>query len=49
MIKKIVSDLNSTAYKREAAETRIEQREGEREWISMRLEQTERDLGLDDR
>ena len=47
--KKIVGDLNSTAYEREAAETRIEQREGEREWISARLEQTERDLGLEDR
>ena len=29
--KKIVSDLNSTAYERDAAETRIAQREGERE------------------
>ena len=47
--KKIVGDLNSTAYEREAAETRIEQREGEREWISARLEQTERDLGLEDK
>ena len=32
--KKVVGDLNSTTYKREAAETRIEQREREREWIS---------------
>ena len=47
--KKIVGDLNSTAYEREAAETRIEQHEGEREWISARLEQIERDLGLEDR
>ena len=47
--KKIIDDLNSTAYEREAAETRIEQHEGEREWISARLEQTERDLGLEDR
>ena len=31
--KKIIEDLNSTAYEREATETRIEQREGEREWI----------------
>ena len=47
--KKIIADLNSTAYEREAAEARIEQREGEREWISARLEQPERDLGLEDR
>ena len=47
--KKILGDLNSTAYEREAAEERIEQREREREWISDRLEQTERDLGLEDR
>ena len=46
---KIVGDLNSTAFEREAAETRIEQREAEREWVSARLEQTERDLGLEDR
>ena len=49
MIKKIVGDLNSTAYERKAAEERITQREREREWISERLEQTERDLGLEDR
>ena len=36
--KKIVCDLNSTAYEREAAEERIEQREREREWISACLE-----------
>ena len=47
--RKIVADLNSTTYEREAAEERIEQREREREWISARLEQTERDLGLEDR
>ena len=47
--KKIVGDLNSAAYKIEAAETRIEQHEREREWISARLEQTERDIGLADR
>ena len=47
--KKIVGNLNSTAYERDAAETRIEQREAEREWVSARLEQTERDLGLEDR
>ena len=47
--KKIVGDLNSTAFEREAAEGRIEQRERERKWISERLEQTERDLGLEDR
>ena len=47
--KKIIGDLNSTAYEREAAEARIEQREAEREWVSARLEQTERDLGLEDR
>ena len=49
MIKKIIADLNSTAYEREAAKERIVQREKEREWISERLEQTERDLGLEDR
>ena len=47
--KKIIGDLNSTAYERETVEARIEQRELEREWISARLEQTERDLGLEDR
>ena len=47
--KKIIGDLNSTAYEREAAEARIEQREREREWVSARLEQTERNLGLEDR
>ena len=46
---KIVGDLDSTAFEREAAETRIERREAEREWVSARLEQTERDLGLEDR
>ena len=47
--KKIVGDLNSTAYEREAAEERITQHEREREWISEHLKQTERDLGLEDR
>ena len=47
--KKIIGDLNSTAYERETAEARIEQHEREREWLSARLEQTERDLGLEDR
>ena len=47
--KKIVGDLNSTAFEIEAAEERITQREKEREWISERLEETERDLGLGDR
>ena len=47
--KKIVGDLNSKAFKIEAAEERITQCEREREWISERLEQTERDLGLEDR
>ena len=48
--KKIVGDLNSTAFEIEAAEERITQREREREreWISERLEQTKRDLGLED-
>ena len=46
--KKIIDDLNSTAYERETAEARIEQRELEREWISARLEQTERDLDPED-
>ena len=45
----MIADLNSTAYEREAAEERIEQHEREKEWISVRLEQTERDLGLEDR
>ena len=31
--KKIVGDLNSTAFEIEAAEERITQREREREWI----------------
>ena len=47
--KKIVGDLNSTAFEIEAAEERITQREREREWVSERLEQTKRDLGLEDR
>ena len=47
--KKIVGDLNSTAYEIEAAEERIAQHEREREWISARIDQTERDLGLEDR
>ena len=47
--KKIVDDLNSTAFEIEAPEQRITQREREIEWISERLEQTERDLGLEDR
>ena len=49
MIKKIVADLNSTAYEREAAEERIAQHEREKEWVSVRLDQTERDIGLEDR
>ena len=44
-----MGDLNSTAYEIEVAEERIAQHEREREWISARLEQTERDLGLEDR
>ena len=47
--KKVVADLNSTAHEREAAEERITQHERDREWVSARLEQTERDLGLEDR
>ena len=47
--KKIVADLNSTAYDREAAEGRIELCERERERISEHLNHTERDLGLEDR
>ena len=46
--KKTIADLNSIAYEREAAEERIVQREREREWISERLDATERDLGLED-
>ena len=49
MIKKTIADLNSTAHEREAAEESIVQREREREWISERLDATERDLGLEDR
>ena len=47
--KKIMGDLNSTAFERDAAGERIVQHEREREWISERLDQTERDLGLEDR
>ena len=47
--KKIVADLNSTTYEREAAEERIAQHEREDAWVSARLDQTERDLGLEDR
>ena len=47
--KKIIADLNSTAYEREAAEERVEQRERENEWVSARIEQIDRDLGLEDR
>ena len=47
--KKIVADLNSTPYEREAAQERIEQHEREDEWASVRLDQTERDLGIEDR
>ena len=47
--KKIVADLNSTAYEREAAEERIAQRERQIEFFSGRLDQTERELGPEDR
>ena len=47
--KKTAGDLNSTAYEIEAAEERIAQHEREREWVSARIDQTERDLGLEDR
>ena len=47
--KEIVGDLNSTAFERDAAEERIAQHEREKEWVSARLDQTERDLGLEDR
>ena len=47
--KKIIGDLNSTAFERDVAGERIVQHEREREWISERLDQTERDLGLGDR
>ena len=47
--KKIVADLNSAPYEREAAQERIAQHEREEEWVSARLDQTERDLGLEDR
>ena len=43
---KIVVDLASTVYEREAAEARIEQHEREKDWITTRLNATERDLGL---
>ena len=47
--KEIVADLNSTAFERDAAEERIAQHEREKDWVSARLDQTERDLGLEDR
>ena len=47
--KEITGDLNSTAFERDAAEERIAQHEREKEWVSARLDQTERDLGLEDR
>ena len=40
--KKFVDDINLSASEREEAETRIEQHEAEREWVSERLAQTER-------
>ena len=46
--KKIVADLDTTLYEREAAEARIEQYEREKDWITTRLNATERDLGLQD-
>ena len=47
--KKVIADLNSTAHEREISEARIEQFGLEREWVSARLEQTERNLDLDRR
>ena len=47
--KKIAADLNSTPFEIEAAQERIAQHERENEWVSARLDQTERDLGLEDR
>ena len=47
--KKVAGDLNSTAFERDAAEGRIAQHEREKDWVSARLDQTERDLGLEDR
>ena len=47
--KEIVGDLNSTAFERDAAEGRIAQHEREKDWFSARLDQTERDLGFEDR
>ena len=46
--KKIVADLDTTLYESEAAEARIEQYEREKDWITTRLNATERDLGLQD-
>lgn len=42
---KIVAVLDSTVYARETAEVRIKQREREKDWITTRLNATERDLG----
>ena len=46
--RKIIADLYSPSYQRESAEARTEQREKEKEWVSERLNATERDLGLED-
>lgn len=46
--KKIVTDLDSMPYEREAAGARIEQHEREREWITAHLNATEQDLGLEE-
>ena len=43
---KIAADLDSTLYERETAEGRIAEYEREREWITTRINATERDLGL---
>ena len=47
--KEIVGDLNSTAFERDAAEVRIAQHEREKDWVLARLDQTDIDLGLEDR
>ena len=47
--KKIVGDLNSTAFDRDAAGERMAQHEREKYWVSARFDQTGRDLGLEDR
>ena len=47
--KKVIANLETSPYEVEAAEARIEQHEREKEWVTTRLNATERELGLEDR